>query len=509
MILQIVNRQKKYDPSQISSWEVLINRIFAAATQKDWIDNGLHKEDISLNATVYFVGTDAIRKKNLEFRNISKVTDVLSFPMLEMKKGLLCNPLTQADFFPENQMRRVELGDILICPAKADLQAERFGHSLDREIAFLFLHGLLHLLGFDHENTGDEEEMLSRQREILSELNILRGEEKSFEENEVFEKLKSSDDTKPFKASDLLDHVGYIAILGRPNTGKSTLVNYLSGMKLAIVSPKPQTTRTRIRFVVNLDKTQMIFFDTPGIHKPKTALSDYMVKTSFAAASDADVILFLVDALKGMPSSVEREVCRLAQQSKKKIILAINKVDAVPKEELLPLMQAYYNLFSFEAIIPISARTGDGVEDLLLILKGLLPPGHAFYDKEEVTDQSERMLSSELIREQLLRHLKEEIPYGTAVEIEEFTDVYDDNARDEYDRKMVRIKAAVYCDRSGHKGIILGKNGQMIKSIGSRARQNIEQMCGCKVYLELFVKVRDDWKNKEVFLKTLGYSKKG
>jgi len=487
MKLIIDNRQRKFAKSQVDTYTSLLERVFEDTIRRDFTDKILKKEDVIPEVTVIFVGESGMKEINESQRGIRRVTDVLSFPMLSFHEGSFTEKPGAADYvFREDGNKTLPVGEILICLSKAQKQSAEYGHSMEREVAFLFLHGLLHLLGYDHERKEDEKKMISQSEKILADLNIHRNE-----------------------LEETLDHVGFVAVLGRPNVGKSTLINQLSGMKLAIVSSKPQTTRTRIRSVINTEKSQLIFLDTPGIHKPKTALSNYMVKTSFQAAEDGDVILFLVDALKGKPSAVEKEVCQLAQKSKKKIVLAINKADAIEKEELLPLIQTYYDLYPFEAIIPISARTGDGVSELLKILENLLPAGHLFYGRDEITDQSERMLASELVREQLLRHLNEEVPHGTAVEIEDFQEIYEDDASDEYDRRLIRIKAAIYCDRSTHKGIILGKKGQMIKSIGSKAREAIEEMCECKVYLELFVKVREDWKNKDNFLKVFGYSGKG
>ena len=509
MIIQIVNKQRTLPESDIVCLNQCVETVFAQLESGGVLDSELLTADGVLSVSLTYTGESYIRQMNRDHRDVDKVTDVLSFPLLSMRDGKLTEKLGVFDFSVDDEGRRVlELGDILLCLKRAERQASEYGHLLEREIAFLALHGLLHLLGYDHIEAADEKVMLDVQKGILDAAGFSRdvsdpGSSVS-KKKSVAAELAS---VGKFVPEEILPHTGYVAVLGRPNVGKSTLINYLSGMKVAIVTPKPQTTRTRIRSVINQKDAQIIFLDTPGIHKPKNALSTYMVETAFRAAEDGDVILFLVDAAKGRPTFVEKEICKLAESSKKMIVLALNKADAVVKEELLPLIATYHSLYPFEDIIPISAKTGDGLEELLALLVSLLPSGPRFYQDEETTDQSERMLAAEFIREQLLRHLSDEIPYGTAVEIENFEDVYAEDAKDEYDRKMVKIKAAVYCDKTSHKGIVLGKKGHMIKTIGTKARENIEKMCGCKVYLELFVKVRDDWKNKDVYLKELGYHK--
>ena len=508
MIIQTENKQRSFPATDLRRFDALLQLLAPNLSR-----HGTLPADLTPLATVTYVGEQAIRRLNKEQRGIDHVTDVLSFPLLHMREGAPTEALTEADIYTTSQgVKELSMGDILLCLPKAKKQAEEYGHSMDREVAFLVLHGLLHLWGYDHETPEDEKKMTDLQEKILDEIGITRdyiwtGEKPSVVESTVSgsdKRIKEKLRSEP-ALGDIIPHTGIVAILGRPNVGKSTLINHFFGMKIAIVTPKPQTTRTRILCTVNQKDAQIIFYDTPGIHKPKTALSNFMVDTAFQAAEDADIILYMVDAKKGRPSFVEREVCQRAAQSHKKIILALNKADAVVKEDLLPLIAAYNALYPFEAIIPISARTADGVDALLSLIKNLLPPGPMLYPSEEMTDQSEREIASELIREQLIAHLDDEIPYGTAVEIESFEESYADDASDEYDRKLIRIRAALYCDRNSHKGIILGKKGQMIKSIGTKARENIEKMCGCKVYLELFVKVREDWKNRDVYLKNLGY----
>jgi len=472
------------------------------------LDRRLKKTGLVLSASLSFVSKDYIKKQNMAFREVNSVTDVLSFPMLEMKNGKLSGPLSPADVIPHNDGNiEVSLGDVLLCPEKAQEQSIAYGHTLEREIAFLAAHAALHLIGYDHIDPDDEKKMLSKQKSILAKLGYSRDNDSKRSEASAIDAGLPSSDSLTSDADAILSHVGFCAIIGRPNVGKSTLLNHLSGMKLAIVSPKPQTTRKNIRSVITRSDAQIVFVDTPGIHRPKSRLAEYMVEAAFRAAKGADVILMLVDATRGMPSTVEREACERAKESGQRILLAINKADAIEKEKLLPLISKYYSLYSFEEIIPISALTGDGVDELFDELARRMPPGHKLFPEEDITDQSERALAAEFIREQILRYTNEEIPHGTAVDIEAFEERLRDNAVDEYDRDLVKIHASIICEKETHRIILLGHKGQMIKRIGTAARKNIEKMCGCNVFLDLHIKVRSDWKNAPAHLNNLGYRK--
>lgn len=511
MILSFVNKQRRFPVEKIEDYKQICSKVMEAVMSRPFLDKRMQKSGIVLSATVHFVGTDHIRKVNREFRGIGKVTDVLTFPLLDMKTGKLIVPLSDADFVLHDDVKELPLGEILISLEKAQEQSEEYGHSMEREVAFLTAHAALHLLGFDHLEPKEEKRMISEQESVLNELGITRDMPASAD----------TADSNPAKASipssggnkgevdwhAFIPHSGFVSIIGRPNVGKSTLLNRISGMKLAIVSPKPQTTRKNIRSVFNTEDTQIVFVDTPGLHRPKSGLAEYMVDAAFRAAKDADLILMLADATKGWPSPIEREVCKRAGDTGKKVILAINKADAVAKESLLPIIAQYSSLFAFEAIIPVSAQKGDGVQELVREISNRLPSGPRYFPIEEVTDQSERTLAAELIREQILHYTNQEIPHGTAVEIIKFEEHRSDDAADEYDRERITIHASIICERDSHKAILLGKNGQMIKRIGTRARENIEKMCGCKVFLDLHVKVRADWKNKPAFLEGLGYKK--
>lgn len=288
---------------------------------------------------------------------------------------------------------------------------------------------------------------------------------------------------------------GFAAIIGLPNVGKSTLLNALAGQKIAIVSDKPQTTRNRIIAIYNDSGHQIIFTDTPGIHRPHNRLGEFMVKTALDAINDVDIVIFMVDATKKM-TGAEREIAESIKKSGADSVLVINKADAVRKEELLPVIAAYSELGEFAAVVPISAKTGDGMDILLLEMKKLLPEGPKYYDDDElVTDMQEKQIAEEIIREKILWFLDKEVPHGIAVKTEKVS---------ELDR-ITKIYASIYCEKASHKGIIIGKNGEMLKRIGKYAREDIEKLLDKKVYLELWVKVKSDWRNSDRMIKDLGF----
>ena len=288
---------------------------------------------------------------------------------------------------------------------------------------------------------------------------------------------------------------GFAAIIGLPNVGKSTLLNALAGQKIAIVSDKPQTTRNRILAIYNDSGNQIIFTDTPGIHRPHNKLGEFMVKTALDAINDVDIVIFMVDAGAKM-ANAEREIAENIQKSGADTILVINKADAVKKEELLPKIAAFSELCDFAAVVPVSAKTGDGVGILLDEIKKILPEGPKFYDDDElVTDMQEKQIAEEIIREKILWYLDKEVPHGIAVKTEKMAEL--DN--------ITKIYAAIYCEKASHKGIIIGKNGEMLKKIGKAARYDIEKMLDKKVYLELWVKVKTDWRNSDKMIKDFGF----
>jgi GTP-binding protein Era len=287
---------------------------------------------------------------------------------------------------------------------------------------------------------------------------------------------------------------GFCSIIGVPNVGKSTLLNTIAGQKIAIISEKPQTTRNRILGVYSTENEQIIFTDTPGIHNPHNKLGEYMVNAAREAMKDTDVVLFVVDASKGI-RPMEREIAQNIDKLGIPCILVINKVDAVDKESLLPMIADFASMNDFETIIPISAKENDGVDKLIDIIGDYLEEGPMFYDEDTVTDQPERAIAAEIIREKMLWLLDKEIPHGIAIEITKMVEK----------RNVTEINATIYCEKKSHKGIIIGKNGEMLKKIGTLARGDIEKMLDKKVYLELWVKIKTDWRNDDFLIKNFGY----
>ena len=286
-----------------------------------------------------------------------------------------------------------------------------------------------------------------------------------------------------------------ITIAGRPNVGKSTLTNFLVGEKIAIVSNKPQTTRNRICGIVTRDSTQFVFVDTPGFHRARTKLGDYMVNIAQESIADVDLTVLVVEPIASIGPQ-EEGLLQKIQASRCPAVLAINKIDTVEKDTLLEVIALYSQKASFEAIVPISAKTGDGVEDLLAVCEKYAVEG-PFLFPEDVTDQPERQVMAEIIREKLLWCLDREVPHGTAVEISRFS---------ERENGIIDIDAVIYCEKASHKGIIIGKNGQMLKKISSMARSDCEKFMGTKVYLTTWVKVKENWRDSDFLVRNFGYS---
>lgn len=287
---------------------------------------------------------------------------------------------------------------------------------------------------------------------------------------------------------------GFVTLIGRPNVGKSTLMNYLIGQKIAITSNKPQTTRNRIQTVLTTDEGQIVFVDTPGIHKAKNKLGEYMVNVAEKTLNEVDVVLWLVEPTTFIGAG-EQHIAKQLQRVKTPVILVINKVDSVKREEILPAIAAYKDIYDFADIVPVSARSGDNTDELLRVIMKYLPYGPQFYDEDTVTDQPERQIVAELIREKALHSLQDEIPHGIAIAID----------RMKMQNKVMHIDATIICERDSHKGIIIGKQGSMLKKIGSTARYEIERMLDCKVNLKLWVKVKKDWRDSEFLMKNFGY----
>lgn len=288
---------------------------------------------------------------------------------------------------------------------------------------------------------------------------------------------------------------GFISVVGLPNVGKSTLINNIVGQKIAATSDKPQTTRNKILGIYTTDTYQMIFTDTPGIHKPKNKLGEYMVNEAAGSIPDSDIIIFVTDAQREI-TNTEQEILNKIKESDLPAILVINKTDCVPKEALFAQIAEYNGLFEFEATVPLSAKTGDGVDIFKEEVLKLLPEGPMFYPAETVTDAKERTVAAEIIREKMLVLLDKEVPHGVAVEITKYAEK----------EHLVSIDANIYCEKESHKGIIIGKGGKMMKRIGEKAREDIEKMTEKKVFLQLWVKVKTDWRNSDYLMKSFGFS---
>ena len=294
----------------------------------------------------------------------------------------------------------------------------------------------------------------------------------------------------------MISKTAMITICGRPNVGKSTLTNALAGEKIAIVSNKPQTTRNRITAVCQRGETQFVFLDTPGFHKPRTRLGDYMVNVVRQSVADVDAVVLVVEPVASIGPQ-ERELIASIKAADCPAVLAINKLDTVEPEKLLAVIALYSEAYAFRAVVPISARTGDGVEELLKELDAFAVESPALFPEGVTTDQPEKQVCAELIREKLLLNLEREVPHGTAVEITRFS---------ERDDGIIDLEATIYCEKASHKGIIIGKHGAMLKKIGEDARKDIEDFMGTKVFLQTWVKVKEKWRDSNSLLRNFGYT---
>ncbi len=287
---------------------------------------------------------------------------------------------------------------------------------------------------------------------------------------------------------------GFVTLIGRPNVGKSTLMNYLIGQKIAITSNKPQTTRNRIQTVLTTEEGQIVFVDTPGIHKAKNKLGEYMVNVAERTLNEVDVVLWLVEPTTFIGAG-EQHIAKQLQKIKTPVVLVINKTDSVKTEEVVASIAAYKDIYDFAEIVPVSARSGKNTDELLKVVLKYLPYGPQFYDEDTITDQPERQIVAELIREKALHSLQDEIPHGLAVAIDQM----------KANRNVMHIDATIICERDSHKGIIIGKQGATLKKIGSTARYEIERMLDMKVNLKLWVKVKRDWRDSDFLVKNFGY----
>ena len=288
---------------------------------------------------------------------------------------------------------------------------------------------------------------------------------------------------------------GFVAVVGRPNVGKSTLINALIGQKIAIMSDKPQTTRSRILCILTEEDAQVIFLDTPGVHKPKHKLGDYMAKATEGALHGVDVVVFVVDVTEKMGAG-EQYILKQLANVRVPVLLAVNKVDCIPRQQSLPIIESYAKVYDFAGIVPISAREGENLDGLLAEIKKHLPEGPQYYPADMVTDQPERLIVAELVREKVLALTRDEIPHAVAVDIEEMT------TRQKGD---VYIRAVIYVERESQKGIVIGAKGALLRTIGAQARADVETLLGAKVYLDLWVKTRTDWRNRATALREFGF----
>jgi GTP-binding protein Era len=302
---------------------------------------------------------------------------------------------------------------------------------------------------------------------------------------------------------------GFVTLIGRPNVGKSTLMNHLIGQKIAITSSKPQTTRNRIQTVYTEERGQIIFLDTPGIHQAKNKLGRYMVNVAERTLREVDIILWLVEPTTFIGAG-ERHIAEVLQKVKTPVFLIINKIDTVKKEEILTFIDAYKDIHRFTEIIPVSALKGENTKALIEAIFKYLPEGPQYYDEDTITDQPEKQIVAELIREKALRLLEDEIPHGIAVSIERMRERSQEEQADRAEQEegsgsLMDIHATIVCERDSHKGIIIGKNGSMLKKIGTQARREIENLLDCHVNLKLWVKVKKDWRDSDFLLKNYGY----
>lgn len=292
---------------------------------------------------------------------------------------------------------------------------------------------------------------------------------------------------------------GFVSLVGRPNVGKSTLMNQLVGEKIAIISPKPQTTRNKIQTILTREEFQAIFIDTPGIHKPKHKLGNYMVKAAETTLNEVDLVLMLVEPMERVLEADKYVIERL-KGIKTPVILVINKIDTVEKSKILTVTDVYKELYDFMEIVPVSAMEGENCPHLMDVIRKYLPEGPMYFPEDMITDQPERQIASEIIREKTLQLLQDEIPHGIAVEVTAM--------KKRSDKDLVDVEATVFCERESHKGIVIGKQGAMLKKIGTRARHDISALLGSPINLQLWVKVKKDWRDSDFLLKNFGYDQR-
>ena len=415
-----------------------------------------------------FVSKEEIRTLNKETRNIDKVTDVLTYPYVDLQVG---KKLKISDYKESIDLETglLTIGDIYICLDRAKEQAKEYNHTLRREVCFLLCHGLLHIAGYDHMNEEDEEKMTAKQEEIMNELNITR---------------------EQFKC-------GFVTIVGETNAGKSTLINQLVGEHVAIVSPKSQTTRENIQGIYNDKTTQIVFVDTPGYHKRANKIDDEMEKHIEEAQADTEIVLMLIVANKPLVEQYNKLNKKISADAKK--ILLINKIDETKYEKVYPQLVELSSVAKVDEILPISAKEGKNVDVLLDMVKKFLPTYDyemRYYPVDEYTDKNLRHMVAEIIREKALLCIDDEIPHGIQVVVNSYIE----------DESPIPIYADLYCEKESHKAIILGKNGEMIKKISTMARKHIEKIVGEQINLQVYVKVKANWRNDIKAIQEFGLS---
>lgn len=456
------------------------------ALVKRAINNALEYEEVEYECeiSVTFTDNNGIHTLNRDYRGKDAPTDVLSFPLLD-------NGEIDEDDIVEGEP--LALGDIVLSVEKAISQANEYGHSFEREICFLTVHSVLHLLGYDHEQSKQDEDYMNEScEEILAGMGLAREgyeqEKKRKQEEKLNAMLKN--------AADEVKKTAFIALIGRPNVGKSTLMNTIIGEKVAIVSNKPQTTRNRITGIYTEGDSQYVFLDTPGMHKPKTKLGEFMMKSADETLSGTDVIVYMVESGQ-IPEKADMQIVEKIKNANIPTLLVINKIDAGKRDKLLLTIDKFSKLHEFISVVPISALFNDGVNIVMDELKPFLKQERWYFPEDLITDMPEREICSEIIREKILRTLDEEIPHGTAVVIEDFKE----------GSKLIEIRAEIYCEKNAHKKIIIGKNGETLKKIATYSREDMEAFFGQKVYLNLWVKVKENWRDSELHLNRFGFKK--
>ncbi len=423
----------------------------------------------NIKVNLNFVDEKTIQELNKSTRAIDKVTDVLTYPYVELKPNEKLD-VSKYSFDLDPTDGTLTIGDIYICVPRAREQADAFNHSLNREICFLFCHGLLHICGYDHINEKDSETMEALQEKILDSLKITR---------------------------EIAFRSGFVTVIGKTNAGKSTLINNLVGEHVSIVSPKSQTTRENIKGIYNDCESQIVFVDTPGYHKRATLVDEEMDKQIADAMLDTEIVLMLIDAKKPIVKEYNELIKKVSPNAKK--ILLINKIDEKTYESLYPQLAELNSVARVDEILPVSALKGKNLDVLIAMIKKYLPVyDHEmrYYPLDEYTDKNLRHMVSEIVREKALLFLDDEIPHGIQVVTTSFEEA----------KEPIEIHAEIYCEKENHKAIILGKNGDMIKKISTSSRLAIEKLLNAHINLQLYVKVKPNWRNDARAINEFGLS---